>query len=161
MASDTLNLIAIFSLTISVLLSLHPQPTFSFVMEEFDDEKEYVFDHPVIIPNIRSRSRFLKTSPMKDKIRKGAHCEPDPSLNICNGISTNNGTSLLYCCKTHCRNVLSDRNNCGECGNRCMFGERCCGGVCTDVVHNVNHCGKCDNQCLPGVQCDFGYCGYA
>ncbi|KAB2086476.1 hypothetical protein ERO13_A04G031920v2 [Gossypium hirsutum] len=161
MASNTLNLIAILSLTITILLSLYPQPAFSFQMEDFDGEEEYVLDHPVIIPNLRSRSRFLKTSPTKDKIRKGADCDPHPSLNICKGISANNGTSLLYCCKTHCRNVLSDRNNCGKCGNRCKFGQRCCGGVCTNVANNVNHCGKCGNQCSSGVQCDNGFCGYA
>ncbi|TYH74576.1 hypothetical protein ES332_D05G408700v1 [Gossypium tomentosum] len=161
MASNTLKLIAMLCLTISLLLSLYPHSTFSFEMEDFDDEEEYVPDEPVIIPNLRSRSRFLKTSPKKDKIRKGVHCEPDPYHNICNGLSVNNGTGILYCCKTHCRNVLRDWNNCGECGHRCKFGERCCGGVCTDVVYNVNHCGKCDKQCSPGVQCDFGYCGYA
>ncbi|PPS13502.1 hypothetical protein GOBAR_AA07090 [Gossypium barbadense] len=97
MASNTLNLIAILSLTISILLSLYPQPAFSFQMEDFDGEEEYVLDHPVIIPNLRSRSRFLKTSPTKGKIRKGADCDPHPSLNICKGISANNETSLLYC----------------------------------------------------------------
>ncbi|MFQ6651801.1 hypothetical protein Gotur_023989, partial [Gossypium turneri] len=88
MASNTLSLIAILSLTISILLSLYPQPAFSFRMEDFDGEEEYVLDHPVIIPNLRSRSRFLKTSPTKDKIRKGADCDPHPSLNICKVIGT-------------------------------------------------------------------------
>ncbi|KAE8732154.1 Protein GRIM REAPER [Hibiscus syriacus] len=162
MASNRiLKLIAIVSLAISILLSLHPQTTFSSRIEDFDEEEEYVLDHPLIIPNLRSRNRFLTTSTKKDKIRKGAHCVHDPYQNICNGISVNNGTGILYCCKTHCRNVLRDRNNCGVCGNRCQFGQRCCGGVCTDVVSNVNHCGKCDKQCSAGVKCEYGYCGYA
>ncbi|KAL4332966.1 hypothetical protein GQ457_07G014640 [Hibiscus cannabinus] len=162
MASNSiLNLVTILSLTISILLSFHPQATFSFEPEDFDEEEEYVLDHPLVIPDLRSRSRFLTTSPKKDKIRKGEHCVPDPYRNMCNGVSVNNGTGMLYCCKTHCRNVLRDWNNCGGCGRRCQFGQRCCGGVCTDVVRNVNHCGKCDKQCSPGVKCELGYCGYA
>ncbi|MFQ6660841.1 hypothetical protein Gotur_029210 [Gossypium turneri] len=55
MASNTLKLIAMLCITISVLLSLYPHSTFSFEMEDFDDEEEYVPDEPVIIPNLRSR----------------------------------------------------------------------------------------------------------
>ncbi|XP_039013692.1 protein GRIM REAPER-like [Hibiscus syriacus] len=160
-SNNILKLISILSLTISILLSFHPQTTFPFEIEDFDEEEEYVLDHPLIVSNIRSRSRFLTTSPKKDKIRKGAHCELNSYQDTCNGISVNSGTGILYCCKMHCRNVLRDRNNCGGCGNRCQFGQLCCGGVCTGVVYNVDHCGKCDNRCSPGVKCEFGYCGYA
>ncbi|XVF78530.1 hypothetical protein PTKIN_Ptkin14bG0141300 [Pterospermum kingtungense] len=160
MATNILKVIAILSLTISLLLSLYPQATFSFEIED-DDEEDYLLDNPLIIPNLRSRSRFLSTTMKKDKIKKGAHCDSNSYHNICNGVSANNGTSLLYCCKKHCRNVLRDWNNCGQCGHRCKFGQRCCGGVCTDVVFNANHCGKCDKKCSPGVKCEFGYCGYA
>ncbi|KAE8692292.1 Protein STIG1 [Hibiscus syriacus] len=185
-SNNILKLISILSLTISILLSFHPQTTFPFEIEDFDEEEEYVLDHPLIVSNIRSRSRFLTTSPKKDKIRKGAHCELNSYQDTCNGISVNSGTGILYCCKMHCRNVLRDRNNCGGCGNRCQFGQQmhcrnvlrdrnncggcgnrcqfgqlCCGGVCTGVVYNVDHCGKCDNRCSPGVKCEFGYCGYA
>ncbi|XP_038990540.1 protein GRIM REAPER-like [Hibiscus syriacus] len=163
-SNNNLKLISILPLAISILLSFHPQATFPFEIADFNEEEEYeeyVLGHPLIVPNLRSRSRFLMTSPKKDKIRKSAHCEPDSYQNICNGISVNNGTNILYCCKTHCRNVLRDQNNCGECRNRCKFGQCCCGGVCTDVVHNFDHCGKCDNRCSPGVKCEFGYCGYA
>ncbi|KAJ0101927.1 hypothetical protein Patl1_04683 [Pistacia atlantica] len=93
-------------------------------------------------------------------IKKGTHCDPEHK-NICNGVSANNGTSLLYCCKTHCRNVLGDMNNCGRCGVKCKFGERCCNGSCISVVYNDNHCGKCNKKCPYGVKCDYGSCGYA
>ncbi|XWS10008.1 hypothetical protein CRYUN_Cryun39dG0038600 [Craigia yunnanensis] len=158
MATNILKLIAILSLTISLLLSLYPQATFSFDIE--DNEEGYVLNHPLIIPNLRLRSRFLSNAMKKDKSKKGTHCDSNSYYNICNGVSTNNGIGLLYCCKKHCRNVLHDWNNCGQCGNRCKFGQHCCGGVCTDVVYNANHCGKCDEQCS-GVKCEFGYCGYA
>ncbi|KAL4282115.1 hypothetical protein GQ457_03G024070 [Hibiscus cannabinus] len=158
---NILKLTAILSLTISILLSFHPQATSSFEIENSDEEEEYVPDHPLIIPNLRSRSRFLRTSGRKDKISKGAHCESNSYHNICNGISVNNGNGVLHCCKNHCRNVHGDWNNCGGCGKRCRLGQRCCGGVCTDVWRNVNNCGKCGNRCSSGVKCEFGYCGYA
>ncbi|XP_021288758.1 protein GRIM REAPER [Herrania umbratica] len=163
MATTILKLTAILSLTVSLLLSLHPQATFSFRIEDDGDDGEeyYMLDQPLIIPNLQSKSRFLSHTLKKDKIRKGTHCDPNSYHNICNGISANNGTSLLYCCKTHCRNVLRDWNNCGQCGNRCKFGQHCCGGVCTNVMFNDNHCGKCDKQCKSGVKCEFGSCGYA
>ncbi|KAJ7981751.1 Stigma-specific Stig1 family protein [Quillaja saponaria] len=102
-----------------------------------------------------SRSRFLTSI-----IKKGTQCD-QKARNICNGVSANKGTSLLFCCKTHCRNVLGDRNNCGRCGQKCGHGERCCGGVCTKILHNVNHCGKCNKKCSAGVGCENGFCGYA
>ncbi|XWS52074.1 hypothetical protein CRYUN_Cryun11dG0035900 [Craigia yunnanensis] len=61
MAINILKLTAILTLTISLLLSLHPQATFSFEIEE-NDEKNYVLHHPLIIPNRRSRSRFLSNT---------------------------------------------------------------------------------------------------
>ncbi|OMO55641.1 Stigma-specific protein Stig1 [Corchorus capsularis] len=162
MASTIVNLIAILSITITLLLSLHPQATFSFDFND-DEEEYYVLDQPLLVPNLRSKSRFLShTSRKKDRIRKGARCTSDPYYdNICNGVSVNNGTGILNCCKMHCRNILRDENNCGACGDRCNFGQRCCGGVCIDVMNNPNHCGKCDKQCQSGVPCEMGYCGYA
>ena len=71
MATNILKLIAILSLTISLLLSLYPQATFSFKIE--DDEEDYVLDNPLIIPNLRSRNRFLSNAMKKDKIKKGTH----------------------------------------------------------------------------------------
>lgn len=136
-----------------LLLLLHPQMAFSSDIY-IDEDEEYVLDSP--IPNAgRSRSRFLTSI-----IKKGTHCDR-VKYNICNGVKANKGKSLLYCCKTHCRNVLGDRNNCGKCGHKCKLGERCCGGRCTKVLFNPNHCGKCERRCKGGVPCENGYCGYA
>ncbi|XP_060190948.1 protein GRIM REAPER [Lycium barbarum] len=119
--------------------------------EDINDDEYYTLDTP--FSNLRTKYPVTK-------IRKGASCDAQ-SNNICDGVSANNGTSMLYCCKKHCRNILGDMNNCGQCQKKCKFGQRCCGGVCTDVVYNPLHCGKCNKACLPGVKCDFGYCGYA
>lgn len=148
MAPSPLKLTTIFS--VLILLILHTQQTLS---TDIDDDEEYVLDTP--LPNLRSRSRFLATV-----IKKGASCNPI-ARNICNGVSANNGTSWLQCCKTHCRNILGDENNCGLCGNKCRFGQLCCRGSCVNAANNNDHCGKCDNKCAPGTSCSFGSCGYA
>ncbi|KAG0465476.1 hypothetical protein HPP92_019640 [Vanilla planifolia] len=67
----------------------------------------------------------------------------------------------LSCCNNHCRDVLSDYNNCGRCGVTCGFGELCCGGTCVAVAHHANNCGACGRVCQPGVRCEYGACGYA
>ncbi|KAL3612431.1 hypothetical protein D5086_003451 [Populus alba] len=149
MASSLLKLAAILSLVFSILLALNTQITLSSDIE--DDEEEYVLDTP--LEDFRSRSRFLASV-----IKKGTRCNAERN-NICNGVSANNGTGLLYCCKKHCRNVLGDKNNCGICGNKCKFGESCCNGRCTNIISNVNHCGKCTKKCAPGVRCQYGTCG--
>ncbi|CAK7327787.1 unnamed protein product [Dovyalis caffra] len=149
-STSLLKLATILSLVFSILLALHAQITLSSDIE--DDDEEYVLDTP--LANFRSRSRFLASV-----IKKGAGCNAE-RYNICNGVSANGGTSLLYCCKKHCRNVLSDKNNCGKCGNKCKFGEFCCNGNCTTVFYNVNNCGKCNKKCARGVRCQYGTCGY-
>lgn len=126
-----------------------------------DDPKFYITDEtPTILSNltISSKTRLLVSH--YKKIRKGMRCHV-ASHNICNGVKADNGTSLLYCCKKHCRNILGDMNNCGRCGHKCRFGQRCCGGKCTYVGFNADHCGKCNKKCKSGVKCEFGYCGYA
>ncbi|CAN4104191.1 unnamed protein product [Withania somnifera] len=119
--------------------------------EDNNDNEYYTLDMP--FSNLNNGKKLTK-------IKKGASCDANRN-NICNGVSANNGTSMLYCCKKHCRNVLGDMNNCGQCQKKCKFGQRCCGGVCTNVVYNPLHCGKCNKACLPGVPCEYGYCGYA
>lgn len=149
MASFLLKLTTIFC----ILLLLHTHITLSFELGDTEEDEDYVLDTP--LPYHGMRSRFLANI-----IKKGTRCDPI-SNNICNGISANNGTSLLFCCKKHCRNILRDKNNCGRCGHKCRFGELCCNGKCTNGANNVNHCGKCERKCLPGVKCEFGFCGYA
>ncbi|KAL5569676.1 hypothetical protein UlMin_026251 [Ulmus minor] len=150
MANSTILSLFIISF---LLLPFHSLLAFS---QDMEDEEEFVLDD-VPLSNSRSRSgRFLASY----IIKKGTHCDPI-KYNICNGVWANKRTSLLNCCKTHCRNILGDRNNCGRCGHKCKFGERCCHGTCTNVLSNVNNCGKCDKKCKAGVSCDYGYCGYA
>ncbi|CAA2987379.1 Hypothetical predicted protein [Olea europaea subsp. europaea] len=150
MATTTLKLTTLLSLTLSLLLTLHSPTSFSFASE--DDDEEYLLDTP--IENTRLRSRFLAN------IKKGTRCDAAKN-NVCNGISASKGEGLLFCCKKHCRNVLSDKNNCGICGHKCKLGERCCHGTCTNVFYNPTNCGKCDKMCSSGVKCQYGYCGYA
>ncbi|CAN6691060.1 unnamed protein product [Malus baccata var. baccata] len=139
--ANLLKLTTILSLMIHSLLALHFQMVFSSSDLEDDDEV--------------SGSRFLASI-----IRKGAQCDPTKH-NICNGISTNKGAGILYCCKKHCRNVLSDKNNCGKCWKQCKFGMRCCNGTCMNTTSDANNCGKCGKKCKYGVKCEYGYCGYA
>lgn len=153
------KLTTILSLTfLLVLQACNSSPMASTLADNIDHQdeeeiEEYVLDDPV--PNLRSRSRFLGSV-----IKKGTHCNA-MKYNVCNGVWANKGKSLLHCCKSHCRNVLGDKNNCGRCGNKCKFGERCCNGSCTNVLSNANHCGKCDRKCKAGVGCQYGFCGYA
>ncbi|KAE8723497.1 Protein STIG1 [Hibiscus syriacus] len=114
-SNNILKLISILSLTISFLLSLHPQATFPFEIEDFDEKEEYVVDHPLIAPNIQSRSRFLTTSPKKDKIRKGCG---------------NRCRFRQSCCGGVCTDVVYNVDNCGKCDNRCLPGVKCEFGYC-------------------------------
>ncbi|KDP20237.1 hypothetical protein JCGZ_08636 [Jatropha curcas] len=150
MAPSLLKLTTILSVLLLLLVSFHTQKSLA---AESEDDEEYILDTP--LPNFRSRSSFLARV-----IRKGTRCNA-LSSNICNGVYANNGTSLLYCCKSHCRNVLGDQNNCGECGSKCKFGERCCHGSCISVAYDANNCGGCNKKCPPGVPCNYGVCGYA
>lgn len=145
------SLLTILSIFIPLALILHSH----VVALDGEEDEVYVMDDHFLGLNVRSGSRFLA-----NKIKKGAHCDASAN-NICSGISVNNGTGLLQCCKKHCRNVLGDRNNCGTCSHKCGFGQLCCSGKCTDIAYNVDHCGKCDKKCSKGVKCEYGVCGYA
>ncbi|KAM7503990.1 hypothetical protein LguiB_002894 [Lonicera macranthoides] len=139
-------------LKLLTILSLLTASAFSTDLED-DTEDEYILDAP--FNHTRLRSRFLAS------IKKGTYCDDQYANNVCNGVSANQGKSLLYCCKTHCRNIWGDRNNCGRCGNKCTLGELCCSGTCTRVAYNNAHCGKCNNECSNGHTCHYGFCGYA
>lgn len=83
-------------------------------------------------------------------------------------------------------NLLTDNDNCGECGHVCQdfpefgTGTRCVSGVCTascndperrdcnaipddgcevNIRHDSQNCGGCENACGPGVRCVDGQCG--
>ncbi|CAB4307895.1 unnamed protein product [Prunus armeniaca] len=119
-----MELTTILSLIIPLLITMQVQMAFS---SEIEDDEEYVLDSPLL--NFRSRSRFLGSV-----IKQGAKCNPIKK-NICNGILANKGTSLLFCCKIKCVNVLGDRNHCGQCGRKCKLGELCCHGTCVLYQH--------------------------
>ncbi|XP_057955132.1 protein GRIM REAPER-like [Malania oleifera] len=113
MAATLFRLTAILlTLTLPLtLLATSPTPMTSLIAADAEDYEEYVIDTPFV--NTRSlRGRFLVSI-----VKKGTHC--DVSNNICNGILANNGASCLFCCKSHCRDVLRDKNNCGRCGHKC------------------------------------------
>ncbi|KAF9666769.1 hypothetical protein SADUNF_Sadunf16G0263100 [Salix dunnii] len=105
MARALLKLATILSLIFSILLASSTQITLSSDIE--DDDEVYVLDTRP--ENFRPKSRFLASV-----VKKGTRCNTERN-NVCNGVSANKGTSLIYCCKKHCRNVLGDRNNCGIC----------------------------------------------
>lgn len=153
-SKNLLKLATILSLLTILFISSSSQRT-STTLDNEDEDEEYVLDSPLANTNLRSR--FLAS---KKVIKKGTTCSQSKKY-ICDGVSANNGTSLLYCCKTHCRNVLGDKNNCGQCGSKCAYGQRCCGGTCTNVEDNDTHCGKCGKTCSYGVKCENGFCGYA
>nr|DAD32869.1 TPA_asm: hypothetical protein HUJ06_011720 [Nelumbo nucifera] len=137
MATTFFKLPTILSITVilALVMILHTHIVFSQAIEDGED---YVVDNP--FTNALVGKRFLA------RIRKGAHYDVSRN-NICNGVSVNNGTRLLLCCKTHCCNVLGDHNNCGWCGHKCGFVELCCHGSCTNVTYNASNCGKCSNKC--------------
>jgi hypothetical protein len=152
MANTILKLTIILSLLISLSLfvSSNDDDNNHHDIEDEEEQEYYVLD-----THHGSRSRFLANI-----IKKGRQCNRETN-NICNGVRANKGNDLLFCCKKHCRNVLSDKNNCNVCGNKCKQGERCCNGVCTNVLSNVRHCGKCKKECSNGDPCGNGFCGYA
>ncbi|KAI5662549.1 hypothetical protein M9H77_21872 [Catharanthus roseus] len=151
------RVLLLLNLSLFLILMTHSQTAKSFgIKDEEDDSEEYVLDAPFVAGGNRLRSRFLAS------IKKGHQCDARSSYkNVCNGIWANKGTSLLYCCKKHCRNVLGDMNNCGQCGRKCKMNERCCNGYCINVLYNPEHCGKCNGKCSRGQRCEYGYCGYA
>ncbi|CAM8952933.1 unnamed protein product [Rhodiola kirilowii] len=158
MASTTLTLAAILCFIVSSLNLAMQVQSLSYDQDIDEDESEYILDTPFVQGGLGTR-RSLAT--VIKNIKKGAHCTADQH-NICNGVRANNGTSLLNCCKKHCRNILADMNNCGACGIKCRgFGKRCCNKKCTDILRNKNNCGKCGRKCDKGTGCGYGVCGYA
>ncbi|XP_057968731.1 protein GRIM REAPER-like [Malania oleifera] len=154
MAATLIQLTTIlFTLTLPLTFLASPSPMASFIAEDAEDYEEYIIDTPF------HSTGSLRGRLLASVVKKGTHCEV--SSNICNGVSANNGASRLFCCKSHCRNVLRDRNNCGMCGHKCRFGQLCCGGKCVNVGFNDLHCGKCNKACDSGVKCENGSCGYA
>jgi hypothetical protein len=81
--------------------------------------------------------------------------------------------SELTNCADSCRDLLTDRVNCGACGNTCDAGDVCsmgvctrsceaglteCSGSCRDLLSDRAHCGACGNICDAGDVCSMGVC---
>ncbi|XP_042465696.1 stigma-specific STIG1-like protein 1 [Zingiber officinale] len=65
------------------------------------------------------------------------------------------------CCRKHCLEVASDRQNCRECGRKCRYGEACCGGRCVSVMYDGKNCGGCKRGCKKGSLRSYGMCSDA
>jgi len=82
-------------------------------------------------------------------------------------------------CNGVCTSTQSDPNNCGACGNVCIYacqsGLCCppflstpelnfmiCSGQCVEVMEDNSNCGGCGHLCAPGANCSRGtcFCGF-
>ena len=129
-----------------------------------------------------SASLITFFSPEKTVASCGVACSPgqcDVSVqNLTGGTATLTATQLDCCpephqtfCEGQCTSYLTDRNNCGACGNVCGSDEFCSDGVCTcnpgltacgegcvDVQTDPTNCGACDNACHVDESCTGGAC---
>ncbi len=96
--------------------------------------------------------------------RPGYH----PRADQCAGGSCQCGTSgpctdtpFAICCGGSCTDPLTDRNNCGACGNVCGPSSSCVGGRC---VCDASYLADCDgdisgNGCETDTRTDLAHCG--
>jgi hypothetical protein len=72
-------------------------------------------------------------------------------------------------CGSACKDLTSDQQNCGACGNACGSGETCQGGQClcsaglldcggTCIPADANNCGGCNTKCPTGQVCSASSC---
>lgn len=86
------------------------------------------------------------------------------------GLACETGTTE---CDGVCVSLISDKLNCGHCGNACGVGRICaegncmrecgvgetaCGNYCVDTFTDVLNCGGCNNVCTAGATCVNGAC---
>ncbi|XP_042485475.1 stigma-specific STIG1-like protein 4 [Macadamia integrifolia] len=113
-------------------------------------------------PNSSGTSVSAPSSPWLKKVTNSRPigCERQPW--ICdNGGKRFPPRVRMLCCRNRCVDVMTDVNNCGFCGIKCLFSRKCCNGLCVDTNVNPVHCGRCWNRCPSGVLCFYGLCGYA
>lgn len=136
-----IKLMLLVSLILYSLITATSNPH-SVIAEDITSEEDpefYTLDE--IHTNLTTSSKTRVIVSQYKKIRKGMRCHVGRH-NICNGVKADKGTSLLYCCKKHCRSMLGNKNNRGQCSHKCRFGQRCCGAICTYVGFNPDHCGN-------------------
>lgn len=76
-------------------------------------------------------------------------------------------------CGTNCTDLMTDRDNCGDCdvscfpgqicqNGRCMgecsFGESSCFDGCYNLSYDAQNCGTCGNTCPFGLVCNRSVC---
>jgi hypothetical protein len=64
----------------------------------------------------------------------------------------------LQCCQGGCMNLQTSDDACGDCETTCGEGRTCCGGSCVDTQRNNDHCGTCGERCGDGRTCCGGSC---
>jgi hypothetical protein len=57
----------------------------------------------------------------------------------------------MSCCPNGCKNLKTDKLNCGVCGRACTGADLCCNGTCTP--QGTPNCGACGYVCPGGSQC--------
>jgi hypothetical protein len=97
-----------------------------------------------------------------------------PPGQVCAG-----GSCVLSCqsgltnCSDVCRDLQTDRSNCGNCSQTCLSGYICvagscllscqsgltsCGGVCRNLQYDSSNCGTCGTVCTSQRICSGGAC---
>ncbi|XP_009387225.2 stigma-specific STIG1-like protein 1 [Musa acuminata AAA Group] len=102
-----------------------------------------------------SLSREIYSSLRHHKPRGSMTCDNVPR--VCRA----SGSPGPDCCRKQCVNMMTDNQNCGQCGKKCWFGQACCGGRCVDVMYDPKNCGGCNKRCTKGSFCQYGMCSYA
>lgn len=83
-------------------------------------------------------------------------CSGICSLGICDPPACGNLTN----CNNVCTATLSDKANCGACGNVCDVDYACCSGACTYIAGGQLNCGGCGLVCDSSIGnfCENGTC---
>ncbi|KAK6930174.1 Stigma-specific protein Stig1 [Dillenia turbinata] len=84
-------------------------------------------------------------------------CADNPSVCLDREKNPWNGNT---CCSGLCKDIMSDANNCGGCGNACGYGLVCCYGKRVDTQNDPQNCGSCFQVCHGQEKCSFAMRDY-